>query len=605
MLKPICVNGSNCQGSSALPPCVGDCGGGGSSGGGSFPTWDINDAYPVDTIVIRDGVLYAANSDIPPGTPFEVGDIPGTWRAVQAGSASIPPFNPESSYAQYRAVLYEGRIYISNAALIPGAFNPANWTEVLVTGAVGTNDTVTINMEGNGTAGDPLLAYLNLDPSDTNLLQITEDGLLFDSSQIPPSPGSKVIISEGVTMNVDAATGDDTAADGTLSFPFATIQAALDAATAGDVVQVWPGAYAVPANAKGNTTLKAAGGTVTLSSVLNVRVPNFRVLGDFVIPDIVIEGSSGGVVLDGVTVSNYIIFGLQNSGTYLFKNVNLVGGLTAIDNTNQGNVAMTVIMSGEGTGSPAINTDIINGRFYVGKRQNVGNVLHRRGLLVIEDVVRVQNIDHTAPAASTNLLYVKNVSNFNPQTGAFATVSKTGDAAFIFNNFARDASTDETAFEGTKTLIEQARDIHGNYIPVNYTAANSSIPGHLKGIDDALNGNTGVRNVNLAFSLVGGWDADEILFAYVVPQDTTFPPDLEGSYATADVTFDSTIILSQIEPGGGAAQQFGTVTFSNGAVTFSGGGNTAPEGATIILQAGDSTADFGFLALTLLAEVVI
>lgn len=605
LLKPICVNGSNCQGSSQLPPCVGSCGGGGGSGGGSFPEWNINDDYLVDTVVIKDGVLYIANSDIPPGTPFETGDIPGTWRALEAGTASIPPFNPESSYAQYRAVLYEGRLYISNTALIPGPFNPADWTEVLVTGAISTNDTVSVDLTGNGTAGDPLTASINLDPSEDNLLEVTPDGLMLNKNLIPTPGGGGTIISTGVTLNVDTVTGDDSTADGTFGLPFATVQAAMDAADAGDVVEVWPGSYATPSSVKTGTTLRATNGRVVFTpAALDVRVSNFR-LENITVPELIISDSAGGVVFEKVTVVNGVAFLNQNTGTFIFNNLNC-DGVFGCQSPGQGAAALTVIVLGDGTGSPAIQTDVQNGRVYVGNRQNVGNVLHRRGLLVLEDIVRVQNVDHTADAAPSNLLYVKNVSNFNPQTGVFATVTKTGTASFVFNNFARDPMTDESGFQGTKNIIEQARDIHGNYAPVNYQIESDSVSAHLKGIDEALSGISGAKTANIAYSLVGGWDANEILFAYVVaeiPGDIQFFVDFDGSFATSDVSFDSSIILEISPPGGGTAQPFGEITFNAGVVSFAGGGNLAEVGSTIILRSNDTSADFGFLAITLVGGV--
>lgn len=601
VVKPICVNGSNCQGTSKLPPCVGNCGGGGGSGGGSFPEWDINDAYVVDTVVLYNGLLYAANSDIPPGTPFEIGDIPGTWRNLQAGSATLPPFNPESSYAQYRATLYEGRIYISNAALPAGPFNPADWTEVLVTGAVSTQDTVTVDLTGNGTAGDPLTASLNLDPSPDNLLTLTPEGLSLPSSVIPTPGGGNAIISQGVTLNVDVVNGDDSTADGSFGKAYATLDAAIAAATANDVIRVWPGTYAPPTGLKNNLSIIAVSDRVTFNGPMVITVSNFRMKGVTLNGAVTLNNSSGGVTLEDITLgNNNVVFTGQNSGTFFLRALSMSGTIIAED-AAQAAVALTVVVLGDALGTPSLRTDVTNGRFYVGGRQNVGNVLHRKGLLALVDIARILNVDHTAAAATANLLYVKNVSNLNPQSGVHATVSKTGDASFYFDNFARDATTDESGFSGVKTLIEQARDIHGNYTPVNYNISRQDLSAHLKGIDDALSGITSLKPINIAFSLVGGWDADEILFAHVTAQgDITFGADFEGSFATSDVSFDAGIELLIVGPGGGAAQTFGTITFTNGTASFSGGGNTAAEGSTIILKA-VGTANFGFLAITLAA----
>lgn len=598
ILKPICVNGSNCQGSSQLPPCVGSCGGGGGTGGGSFPEWNIEDGYLVDTIVINEGVLYVANSDIPPGTPFEVGDIPGTWRPVEAGSSSIPPFNPESSYAQFRPVTYEGRIYIANTALPPGPFNPADWTEINQTATVATADTVSVDLTGNGSALDPLIASLNLDPSATNLLQVTVDGLLLDSSVIP-TPGGSVDISEGVTMNVDVVTGDDATADGTIGSPFATIGAAMAAATVGDVVLVWPGVYAT-FTPKSNVTLRTQG-AVTINGALTVSGTNVRIRDLTINGALTFSGATGGMLFENIALGNNdVIFTGVNSGAYALRNFDIAGQLQANDPA-QGATALTVAMFGPGDGLPAILTDAVNGRFYVGNRQAIGNVLARKGLLVLSDIGRVQNTDYTADAASGTMFVAKNVSLYDPQTRLSANFTKTGDGAFLFSNFSRDPTTDETGFAGSKVFVENARDIHGQYAPVNYVAATVDIAAHLKGIDDALANAGGSGVADLVFSLQGGWDEAEILFSAILAHDFQFPADFAGSYAASGNAVNSTIELTIILPGGTVPQPFGTVTFNEGTITFSGGGNLAPEGSIVILTGGAAT-DFNYLALTIVTE---
>lgn len=106
--------------------------------GTSGPTWyEISpdstqpyvqsNAYVSDTVVSRNGLFYAANSDIPAGTPFLVGTSGPTWRLVDLTASVAIDFSSSRSYVQEQIVVRNGLIYRARDHLPAGAWAPINW----------------------------------------------------------------------------------------------------------------------------------------------------------------------------------------------------------------------------------------------------------------------------------------------------------------------------------------------------------------------------------------------------------------------------------------------------------------------------------------------
>ena len=90
--------------------------------------YDPDEGYAKDTLISKDGLIYAANDDIPPGTPFVIGTTGQTWRQVDFSQAFILPHSNTTAYAQYSVVTYNGAIYRATIGPVAaGAFNPAQW----------------------------------------------------------------------------------------------------------------------------------------------------------------------------------------------------------------------------------------------------------------------------------------------------------------------------------------------------------------------------------------------------------------------------------------------------------------------------------------------
>lgn len=152
----------------------------------------------------------------------------------------------------------------------------------------------------------------------------------------------------GNVLFVDAVDGnDDTAQSGSITYAYATIQAALDAATEGDVVWVGPGTYteALTWPDTNNVTLRGVGdatnitsaeaaGTIAIAPTADV-VADLKVLG----VNILNSGLGACLSVDGTNCP-----GLGSGGDIIVRDVAMrPSGGTAISLSVCGDVALTNI----------------------------------------------------------------------------------------------------------------------------------------------------------------------------------------------------------------------------------------------------------------------
>lgn len=81
------------------------------------PEYDEATAYSQDTVISYNGKYYAANEDIPAGTPFVIGTSGETWREVQVGgggSLILPNHTNTKSYAMREIVAYPDEYSVSS-----------------------------------------------------------------------------------------------------------------------------------------------------------------------------------------------------------------------------------------------------------------------------------------------------------------------------------------------------------------------------------------------------------------------------------------------------------------------------------------------------------
>lgn len=95
---------------------------------GAAPPFDITQSHLKNSIITVDGKYYAANEDIPSGTPFVVGTTGETWREVDLTNAFILEHDPTVDYQQFAVVTKDGSLYrATNGAIAASAFDPNQW----------------------------------------------------------------------------------------------------------------------------------------------------------------------------------------------------------------------------------------------------------------------------------------------------------------------------------------------------------------------------------------------------------------------------------------------------------------------------------------------
>lgn len=219
----------------------------GGSCGGTIPPYDPETFYAEGTVISYNGKYYAANADIPSGTAFQEGTSGQTWREVSLDASTIPPFSATKSYVQYEAVDYLGVLYTAVSALGPGPWDPMNFKPLATSGGVTieVTDTQTIDMSGDGSAGDPvkgevkvasalpnniivatgsgLFAQMDVTTTDSDGIVFTGDGsdevpltaeiqisadpdnileLLGDGLFVPPADGSTIVTADTETVDL-------------------------------------------------------------------------------------------------------------------------------------------------------------------------------------------------------------------------------------------------------------------------------------------------------------------------------------------------------------------------------------------------------------------
>lgn len=89
-----------------------------------FSEYDPDENYLEDAIIqYTDGKTYAANADIPAGTPFVIGTTGETWRLVDTTKVTILAHSATKKYLQYEVVTVNGLLYRTGSAVGPAAFS--------------------------------------------------------------------------------------------------------------------------------------------------------------------------------------------------------------------------------------------------------------------------------------------------------------------------------------------------------------------------------------------------------------------------------------------------------------------------------------------------
>lgn len=280
-----------------------------NSGGGSgtLPPYSPENSYGEGTVVAYNGKYYAANADIPAGTPFTVGTSGATWREINLATATIPPFSPSKDYTQYEAVDYLGVLYTAIDQHSAGPWDPDQWKPLATSGGVTIDvaSTQTITMTGDGSSGDPvkgeviiatalpdnillatgsgLFAAMSIESDDSTTIELTGDGtnssLLVADVKISASAGNQLVVDgSGLFVPAPAAaaiTATDTATidftgNGTAGTPLTA--AVKKSATANNALVLDATGLWVPTFASTDTATIDFTGAGTAASPLTAQV---------------------------------------------------------------------------------------------------------------------------------------------------------------------------------------------------------------------------------------------------------------------------------------------------------------------------------------------
>jgi hypothetical protein len=507
----------------------------------------------------------------------------------------LPEFSETSSYVTDQQTRHNGQLFVALGPVAPGPFNPADWTEISPSGSVTvvTQDSPSVVITGDGSAGDPLTAAID--------------------------PDSLVAWGDNTLIYVDTTTGND-AAPGTLAEPKLTIASSMLSAGVGDVVMIAPGTYNESVTFKTGVMLKGFATIDSAAVVINGQhtMPN-GVSGckceDLKLhnpnagqPALLIAAAGGGLNCRNVTISNadgkegvVVRFTGNCTGFYHFSGGSIVGEVEAIDALQLSHLDVII---DEGSEATRLHLNVANSLVSIGKMFHIGRITHQKGTIFATDFGYIEkdllgNSIVSTCDAGQGALFVLGGATMQPD-GSYGALSKPNSCPFVFLSFKYDPLGAVPA--GTNLYGENARNIHGQYTPVNYAllagADNLSVYNHLKSIDAALpRSNEGqTLEVELAVGKTVSLAAGEPLMIYKVAKALKLPIHLTGSQFFADAAGGFTANFE--------IRRNATVL---GTVAFAGATPTVIFNAAVDLLPGDmfsivstTTIAFSDLGMTLL-----
>lgn len=515
---------------------------------------------------------------------------------------AIDEFDPQTTYAEGRLVVYNNQLFWATSANGPGAWDPSDWMNLTLDNTAGiqfvtTQDGLSIRFSGDGTAGDPLTAELIISDEPNNALQLDGDGRPFVPAQ------QQAMLSEGVTWWVDYVNGDDTN-NGNIQAPFKTVQAAMAAASATDTILVYPGVYTIGTLTwKENVLVQGFGNNDSHQVDLRGHVvagPTRTKIKDVILtgltagtPTFVSNATQGRHNLDNVAIRHNVAnqtvvrFTGNNQNWVAFKDGSISGKIEMIDAAQVS--TFQIILDG-GEESPSIELDRPSVIMTITNKLMVGPIRHGSGSLIMNNITQVTkssdgiSLDSDA-MQGLGALFLVNTS-FLQVDGTWGEIAKGGTAPYTVFGVAYDPESPD--LPGSPILGYQARDIHGNYDnPVNYNILEQDLRAHLIGIDEALAGLPVGKfgSVDYTVSLTGGWSSNETLVAYVLTEQTVFAVDFVDSEIVIESgsAINATLNIFKTTTAG-VKTNIGSIAIVNSEGTFSGTGGTLDPGDVLTLE---------------------
>lgn len=392
--------------------------------------------------------------------------------AITVGSTSV---EPGPAYGMF----WDGSAYVSQNIEGIGKIN----SKV---------DSNTIEIIGDGSPVAPLELNVVVDPSTSNALEVTLAGLYVRKT----GAGYGLI-------TVDAVVGNDTNVGNSVA-PFATIGRALqeaDGITTTYIV-IYPATYTedieIPANtyllgmlgSDFSRTVKIRG-QVTYAADASLIVCNGVDIEHSTtsVPAMYCNNTDGNIVFENCRIAHS-----QTGTAESIRFTAATGDYTFVDcdipdivNIQDGCTANVKIIGGGGILGQAINNSA-NSTLIIKDKDSINTVLHSKGKVSVQNIRNIvadANNDCIVSTSNDGILILNSISTLQDD-GSFGDIVKTGTSDYAFSNVARDPNNN--SFTGTALLVEQATDIHANYVPSAYTPISDDVAGHLEGIDSALSG---------------------------------------------------------------------------------------------------------------------
>jgi len=404
---------------------------------------------------------------------------------------------------------------------------------------------------------------------------------------LPAGNADRTLVSTADTLitNVKyvAKNGNDSTGDGSFAKPYLTIQAAINAASAGGSVIVMPGNYTEDLTINKQMNLYGFGAysiqrslvlgklSITSTSTIGVNHLGFQTTDKNALE----VTSSGAVRFESCT------FERVGGGGCVYVSGNLTGGIYFVNCYVSGNfenassIPFPVVVMGTTSTEMKVVTTTTTSYTRVEFCSEIGPVTHTAGGLVIANCRGILKdgsgncITSTAALNATNIFALVNVA-LQQEDGTYGKINKTGTCYYALSLVNRSTAID--VLTGTRiSFAVFADDISANRTPTNYTAATADIKAHLAGVDTAIGGKE--PTITTLSAAKGGLATNASAFTGVVKASSgVFSA---ATLVNADVSASAAIDGTKIAPNFGSQ----TVSTSGSAFTqnliFSGGaGNT-------------------------------
>lgn len=331
-------------------------------------------------------------------------------------------------------------------------------------------------------------------------------------SQIVSYVGNNISYFSQTAMIYVAKNGNDSTGNGTFMNPYVTIQKAINMAGSGSVIIVYPGTYTE------NLTINNLN-NLTISGINDIQDSSNCILhGEITISGTTSRTKLVNLNIQGQTAGNPAIFDNGSQGTHFITNCSVnhtdanTLSLKVVDGANSINADISTFESVEFSGSPIASRNIyftncssetitvssVNMNFSAIRCGAIGPIIHTAGYVIVDLaslIIKGSTDSVTSTCAlGSGLLFINN-ANLQQPDFSYGKINKTGTCPYYLSDINRSTSID--VLTGPRVNFGRfADDYAANITATNYTAANTSIAGHLSGINTRLGFSSTTASLN-------------------------------------------------------------------------------------------------------------